>query len=176
MAAADSTKFETVSVMMAGPKCRRKSGFLCDAFERTTRNPAMDSRRTMHVSCRPPGIDTQSMKESLFVVDFISGRLNQILFAGWQHFSLVAQCLILATVLAVAISVLVYRNKKMVSVANSVSAVGLTIPSFALIGLLVAPFGFGVRSGAAMAAVNVRCLEGLELTTLKRVPVDGRSR
>ena len=39
-----------------------------------------------------------------------------------------------------------------------------------------APFGFGVRSGAAMAEVNVRCLEGLELTTLKRVPVDGRSR
>ena len=39
-----------------------------------------------------------------------------------------------------------------------------------------APFGFGVRSGAAMAAVNVRCLEGVELTTLKRVPVDGRSR
>ena len=29
--------------------------------------------------------------------------------------------------------------------------------------------------GAAMAAVNVRCLEGVELTTLKRVPVDGRS-
>ena len=52
------------------------------------------------------------MKESLFVVDFISGRLNQILFVGWQHFSLVAQCLILATVLAVAIAVLVYRNKK----------------------------------------------------------------
>ena len=39
-----------------------------------------------------------------------------------------------------------------------------------------APLGFGLRSSAPMAAVNVRCLEGVELTTLKRVPVDGRSR
>ncbi len=31
-------------------------------------------------------------------------------------------------------------------------------------------------SGAATAAVNVRCLEGVDLTTIKRVPVDGRSR
>jgi len=39
-----------------------------------------------------------------------------------------------------------------------------------------APFGFGKdRSGAATAAVNVRCLEGVELTSIKRVPVDGRS-
>jgi hypothetical protein len=39
-----------------------------------------------------------------------------------------------------------------------------------------APFGFGKdRAGAATAAINVRCLEGVELSTLKRVPVDGRS-
>ncbi|MBI3546192.1 MAG: GFA family protein [Gammaproteobacteria bacterium] len=39
-----------------------------------------------------------------------------------------------------------------------------------------APFGFGQDPSAqAMAAVNVRCLEGVELTTLKRIPFDGRS-
>jgi hypothetical protein len=39
-----------------------------------------------------------------------------------------------------------------------------------------APFGFGTdRTGAATAAINVRCLEGVELTSLKRVPFDGRS-
>lgn len=70
--------------------------------------------------------------------------MGQILFAGWQHFSLVVQCLILATVLAVLIAALVYRNKALIAAANSVSAIGLTIPSLALIGLLVAPFGFGV--------------------------------
>ena len=39
-----------------------------------------------------------------------------------------------------------------------------------------APFGFGEKAGAPMAAVNVRCLEDVEIATLKRVPVDGRSR
>jgi len=39
-----------------------------------------------------------------------------------------------------------------------------------------APFAFGTGpDGAAMAAVNVRCLEGVDLAALERVPVDGRS-
>ncbi len=39
-----------------------------------------------------------------------------------------------------------------------------------------APFGFGKdRSGAATAAINVRCLEGVELSSLKKLQVDGRS-
>jgi len=66
------------------------------------------------------------------------------LFSGWQHFSLVVQCLLLASVLAVVIAALVYRSASLSAVANSVSAIGLTIPSFAFIGLLIAPFGFGV--------------------------------
>src|SRR5688572_30027248 len=40
-----------------------------------------------------------------------------------------------------------------------------------------APFGTGVDpQGKQTAAVNVRCLEGVDLTTLKRMPFDGRSR
>ncbi len=39
-----------------------------------------------------------------------------------------------------------------------------------------APFGFGADpSGAATAAVNVRCLNGIELSTLSVKQVDGRS-
>lgn len=39
-----------------------------------------------------------------------------------------------------------------------------------------APFATGTGpDGKAMAAINVRCLEGLDLSALKRVPVDGRS-
>jgi osmoprotectant transport system permease protein len=86
------------------------------------------------------------------VTDFLSSRLNQILFASWQHFSLVVQCLILATVVAVLLAALVYRSKAAVSAANSISAIGLTIPSFALIGLLVVPFGFGVVQAVIIAA------------------------
>lgn len=40
-----------------------------------------------------------------------------------------------------------------------------------------APFGLGVGpTGAPTAAINVRCLEGVEVATLKRIPFDGRSR
>ncbi|KFF60050.1 ABC transporter permease [Cryobacterium sp. MLB-32] len=78
------------------------------------------------------------------MLDFIGSRFDQILFSGWQHFSLVVQCLVLATLLAVAVAAAVYRNNTLTSIANSVSAIGLTIPSFALIGLMIAPIGFGV--------------------------------
>ncbi|MBG6224615.1 osmoprotectant transport system permease protein [Arthrobacter sp. CAN_A2] len=78
------------------------------------------------------------------MVEYVGSRLEQILFASWQHFSLVVQCLVIATVLAIAVAALVYRSPALTAVANSVSAIGLTIPSFALIGLLIAPFGFGV--------------------------------
>ncbi|GAB3268813.1 ABC transporter permease [Arthrobacter pigmenti] len=76
--------------------------------------------------------------------EFLVDRFNQILYSSWQHFSLVVQCLILATIIAVGIAALVYRSKGLTGVANGISAVGLTIPSFALIGILIAPFGFGV--------------------------------
>jgi len=39
-----------------------------------------------------------------------------------------------------------------------------------------APFGFGTApDGRQLAAINIRCLEGIDLTAVKRVPVDGRS-
>lgn len=76
--------------------------------------------------------------------EFVGERYRQILFASWQHLSLVVQCLILATIIAVGIAALVYRSKSLSSLANGVSAIGLTVPSFAAIGLLIVPFGFGV--------------------------------
>ncbi|WP_129360385.1 MULTISPECIES: ABC transporter permease [Micrococcaceae] len=76
--------------------------------------------------------------------DFLRQRWGQILFSSWQHMSLVVQCLVLATVIAIVLAALCYRSRALTSVANNVSAVGLTIPSFALIGLLIVPLGFGV--------------------------------
>jgi hypothetical protein len=39
-----------------------------------------------------------------------------------------------------------------------------------------APFGLGtLRSGKEAALINVRCLEGVDWPSLKRMPVDGRS-
>lgn len=75
--------------------------------------------------------------------EFVSDRWQQILFAAYQHFSLVVQCLVLAPVIAVLIAILTVRIPWLAGLANGVSAVGLTIPSFAMIGLMIGPFGFG---------------------------------
>jgi hypothetical protein len=39
-----------------------------------------------------------------------------------------------------------------------------------------APFATGkAPTGAETAAINIRCLEGVDLVAIKRIPVDGRS-
>ena len=41
----------------------------------------------------------------------------------------------------------------------------------------IAPFTYGTDpKGNAMAAINVRCLEGVDVAALERMPFDGRSR
>jgi osmoprotectant transport system permease protein len=71
-------------------------------------------------------------------------RRAQIAYQALQHLSLVVQCVLLGTLIALAIAVLVYRSPRATALANGVSAVGLTIPAFALLGILLAPFGFGI--------------------------------
>lgn len=84
--------------------------------------------------------------------NYVVERRDEILFLSYQHVSLVIQCVILATVIALGLAVLAYRSPRLTSFANSVSALALTIPSFALLGLLLAPVGFGV--GAAVIALT----------------------
>lgn len=82
--------------------------------------------------------------------DFIASRFPQIAFSSWQHFSLVVQSVLIASIIAVFLAALVYQSKIFSSLANSVSAIGLTIPSFALLGILIAPLGFGVPPAVAV--------------------------
>ena len=84
------------------------------------------------------------------MIQFVSQRWSQIMLNSWQHLSLVVQCLVLATVIALVVAAVCYRSTFLTSVANNVSAVGLTIPSFALIGLLIIPLGFGVAPAVAV--------------------------
>lgn len=78
--------------------------------------------------------------------DFITERQSQLFYQGYQHLSLVIQCVVLATVIAVVLAVLVHRNPKIASAAEGISAVGLTIPSFALLGLLIPLAGIGTAT------------------------------
>ncbi len=78
--------------------------------------------------------------------DYVTERQSQLLYQGYQHLSLVIQCVVLATVIAVVLAVLVHRNPKIASAAEGISAVGLTIPSFALLGLLIPLAGIGTAT------------------------------
>lgn len=76
--------------------------------------------------------------------EFIDERKTQIAFNAYQHVSLVVQAVIVAAVVAVALAVVVTRVGRLEPVANAISAIGLTIPSFALLGLLIPVVGIGV--------------------------------
>lgn len=74
---------------------------------------------------------------------FVAERWQDVAFRAYQHTSLVAQSVLLATVLAIALAVLVTGVGRLRGAANTITAVGLTIPSFALLGLLLPLVGIG---------------------------------
>lgn len=76
--------------------------------------------------------------------EFIKKQPQQLLFNAYQHGSLVVQSVILATLIAIALSVLVLRIPRLSGIASGLSAIGLTLPSFALLGLLIPAIGIGV--------------------------------
>ncbi|WP_235735000.1 ABC transporter permease [Nocardioides alcanivorans] len=69
--------------------------------------------------------------------NFVKDRWDQILYNALQHANLVLQAVLLATVVAVLLAVVVNKFRLLEPVANTLSAIGLTIPSFALVGLLL---------------------------------------
>jgi osmoprotectant transport system permease protein len=77
--------------------------------------------------------------------DFVSPRWPEILFDSYQHASAVVQCTILAAIIGVLIGVAVYRSPLGSSIATALASTILTVPSFALLGLLIPVLGLGVK-------------------------------
>lgn len=69
---------------------------------------------------------------------FVRDRWDLLWFQSYQHFSLVVQCLVLATAIGLVLAVLTYRSRLWTGVADSGAALGLTIPSLAALGVLIA--------------------------------------
>ncbi|TNC44152.1 ABC transporter permease [Mumia zhuanghuii] len=84
--------------------------------------------------------------------EYVQDRWSLLSFQGYQHVSLVVQSLLLATLVALAVACIAYRSRRITDVALSLSSVGLTLPAFALFGILIAfvPNGI-VVSVAALA-------------------------
>lgn len=89
---------------------------------------------------RPPTVGGSGRRA---VGDFVADKWQDILFRSFQHLSLVVQSVLLATIIAVLLAVLVTQVPALKSAANMISAIGLTIPSFALLGLLLPFVGIG---------------------------------
>ncbi|RLV08974.1 ABC transporter permease [Streptomyces griseocarneus] len=76
--------------------------------------------------------------------EYLGSRHEQLLADAYQHASAVLQCMVVATLLGVVIGVLTYRSAWAGDLAVTVTATLLTIPSLALIGLLIPVTGLGV--------------------------------
>jgi osmoprotectant transport system permease protein len=77
------------------------------------------------------------------MLDFIDERRREIAFNALLHANLVLQAVLVATLIAIVLAVLVTQVPRLQGVANAVSAIGLTIPAFALVGLLIPVAGIG---------------------------------
>jgi osmoprotectant transport system permease protein len=77
-------------------------------------------------------------------LDFVASRWQQLLVDSYQHASMVVQCIVLATIVGVLVGVAVFRSPAGAAIATALSSAILTIPSFALFGLLIPFLGLGV--------------------------------
>jgi osmoprotectant transport system permease protein len=77
------------------------------------------------------------------VWDFLADRTAQVWTLAWGHAFLVALAVLVASVIAVLVAIGVTRVPRLEPVANAISSIGLTIPSFALVGILIPVVGLG---------------------------------
>lgn len=77
------------------------------------------------------------------MLHFVVERWQDIAYRGFQHVSLVVQSVALSLVVAVALALLVTRLPILRPLANAITSIGLTIPSFALLGLALPLVGIG---------------------------------
>lgn len=75
------------------------------------------------------------------LIDFIGLRWREWIELAIQHFTLVGISVIAATIIGILLGVLAYRSRGLSELATSVTGTILTIPSFALFGLMIPLFG-----------------------------------
>ncbi|SEE17607.1 ABC transporter permease [Ruania alba] len=77
------------------------------------------------------------------LLDFVVERREDLLEAALGHLTIVGVSLLCATVIGVLLAVLTYRSRLGSSLAVGSTSIILMVPSFALLGLLIPPFGLG---------------------------------
>ncbi|WP_225831724.1 ABC transporter permease [Streptomyces sp. NK08204] len=76
--------------------------------------------------------------------EYLGDRHQQLLTDAFQHAGAVLQCMVPATVLGVLIGIVACRSEWVGGLATTATSAILTVPSLALIGLLIPVVGLGV--------------------------------
>ncbi|MBB4135500.1 ABC transporter permease subunit [Gordonia humi] len=84
--------------------------------------------------------------------NYLQGRQGTIAFLSYQHASLAFQTVLVGSVIAIALALLVYRLPLGSALTITASRIALTIPTLALLALLIIPFGLGVVPSFIMLA------------------------
>lgn len=84
------------------------------------------------------------------MLEFIQSRWQDILFRGYQHTSLVLQSVLLATAIAIVLAAVVISRPKLKTLANAITSIGMTIPSFALLGITLPLLGIGTTPSVVL--------------------------
>ena len=83
---------------------------------------------------------------------FVQSHAETLAFLTYQHASLAFQTVLVGSLIAILIAVAVYRLPLLSALTLTSSRVALTIPSLALLALLLVPFGLGVVPSFVMLA------------------------
>ncbi|WP_131737659.1 ABC transporter permease [Actinomadura roseirufa] len=76
--------------------------------------------------------------------EYLGDRRELLVFETWQHASMVFQTVLAALVIGVAAGIAVHRSERLATLATGAAGVAFTVPSLALLGLLITPLGLGV--------------------------------
>ncbi|MEV6278034.1 ABC transporter permease [Nocardia sp. NPDC051832] len=76
--------------------------------------------------------------------DYVTDHRQQLMTDSYLHVSAVVQSVLIAAVVSIAIGALVYRSPAGSAAATAAASIILTIPSFALLGILIPVLGLGV--------------------------------
>ena len=96
-------------------------------------------------------------------LSYLASRWDSLLADTVAHAQVVLLSLGIATVIGVALGVLVYRRDFLAQAVLAVASVALTVPSFALFGLLIPIFGLGYKP-TVVALTNYALLSILRNT------------
>lgn len=85
--------------------------------------------------------------------ELLARQTSRVVGESVEHLQLVLSSVAVAVVIGVALGVLVYRHERAATLALGATGAFLTIPSFALVGLLIPLLGLGFAPSWAMLTV-----------------------